>query len=160
MGCEESRTIDDRPFAREDSGYIQQPQPQFQNGSSVCFKILHGYLESDQTGFKDTVIKNEKELEDNIKMYIPTYIKDKNGQQKPNIIDDILTNSLKIDFNKQYVVVMNAINITDVLEKKGNYFVRHDNRPGSVQEYNAAVVRKLPGNPIIIMEKEKPFPVD
>ena len=141
MGCEESRTIEERPLTIE--------------------KKMTGLLEKD-LHFQDCLIQSENDLENKIRMFIPTKKPDENNPEQlvPNIQDDIVTSSLKVDFNKNYVIAMSAINITNVSEVKGCYLVYHDNQAKSSGTYCAVVVEKLPGNPEIKLASPKPIPTD
>ena len=153
MGCDESRTIDD----------VQTPQ-QVQEATTrplTIEKKMTGLLEKD-LHFQDCLIQSENDLENKIRMFIPTKKPDENNPEQlvPNIQDDIVTSSLKVDFNKNYVIAMSAINITNVSEVKGCYLVYHDNQAKSSGTYCAAVVEKLPGNPEIKLASSKPIPTD
>ena len=141
MGCEESRTIEERPLTIE--------------------KKMTGLLEKD-LHFQDCLIQSENDLENKIRMFIPTKKPDENNPEQlvPNIQDDIVTSSLNVDFNKNYVIAMSAINITNVSEVKGCYLVYHDNQAKSSGTYCAVVVEKLPGNPVIKLASPKPIPTD
>ena len=141
MGCEESRTIEERPLTIE--------------------KKMTGLLEKD-LHFQDCLIQSENDLENKIRMFIPTKKPDENNPEQlvPNIQDDIVTSSLKVEFDKNYVIAMSAINITNVSEVKGCYLVYHDNQAKSSGTYCAVVVEKLPGNPEIKLASPKPIPTD
>ena len=153
MGCDESRTIDD----------VQTPQ-QVQEATTrplTIEKKMTGLLEKD-LHFQDCLIQSENDLENKIRMFIPTKKPDENNPEQlvPNIQDDIVTSSLKVDFDKKYVIAMSAINITNVSEVKGCYLVYHDNQAKSSGTYCAVVVEKLPGNPEIKLASPKPIPTD
>ena len=153
MGCDESRTIDD----------VQTPQ-QVQEATTrplTIEKKMTGLLEKD-LHFQDCLIQSENDLENKIRMFIPTKKPDENNPEQlmPNIQDDIVTSSLKVDFDKNYVIAMSAINITNVSEVKGCYLVYHDNQAKSSGTYCAVVVEKLPGNPEIKLASSKPIPTD
>ena len=153
MGCEESRTIDD----------VQTPQ-QVQVATIrplTIEKKMTGLLEKD-LHFQDCLIQSENDLENKIRMFIPTKKPDENNPEQlvPNIQDDIVTSSLKVNFDKNYVIAMSAINITNVSEVKGCYLVYHDNQAKSSGTYCAVVVEKLPGNPEIKLASPKPIPTD
>ena len=153
MGCDESRTIED----------VQTPQ-QVQVATTrplTIEKKMTGLLEKD-LHFQDCLIQSENDLENKIRMFIPTKKPDENNPEQlvPNIQDDIVTSSLKVDFNKKYVIAMSAINITNVSEVKGCYLVYHDNQAKSSGTYCAVVVEKLPGNPEIKLASPKPIPTD
>ena len=153
MGCDESRTIDD----------VQTPQ-QVQEATTrplTIEKKMTGLLEKD-LHFQDCLIQSENDLENKIRMFIPTKKPDENNPEQlvPNIQDDIVTSSLEVDFDKNYVIAMSAINITNVSEVKGCYLVYHDNQAKSSGTYCAVVVEKLPGNPEIKLASSKPIPTD
>ena len=153
MGCEESRTIED----------VQTPQ-QVQVATTrplTIEKKMTGLLEKD-LHFQDCLIQSENDLENKIRMFIPTKKPDENNPEQlmPNIQDDIVTSSLEVDFDKNYVIAMSAINITNVSEVKGCYLVYHDNQAKSSGTYCAVVVEKLPGNPEIKLASSKPIPAD
>ena len=153
MGCEESRTIED----------VQTPQ-QVQVATIrplTIEKKMTGLLQKD-LHFQDCLIQSENDLENKIRMFIPTKKPDENNPEQfvPNIQDDIVTSSLEVDFNKNYVIAMSAINITNVSEVKGCYLVYHDNQAKSSGTYCAVVVEKLPGNPEIKLASPKPIPTD
>ena len=153
MGCDESRTIED----------VQTPQ-QVQVATTrplTIEKKMTGLLEKD-LHFQDCLIQSENDLENKIRMFIPTKKPDENNPEQlvPNIQDDIVTSSLKVNFDKNYVIAMSAINITNVSEVKGCYLVYHDNQAKSSGTYCAVVVEKLPGNPEIKLASPKPIPTD
>ena len=153
MGCEESRTIED----------VQTPQ-QVQVATIrplTIEKKMTGLLQKD-LHFQDCLIQSENDLENKIRMFIPTKKPDENNPEQlvPNIQDDIVTSSLEVDFDKNYVIAMSAINITNVSEVKGCYLVYHDNQAKSSGTYCAVVVEKLPGNPEIKLASPKPIPTD
>ena len=147
------RTIDD----------VQTPQ-QVQEATTrplTIEKKMTGLLEKD-SHFQDCLIQSENDLENKIRMFIPTKKPDENNPEQlvPNIQDDIVTSSLKVDFNKNYVISISAINITNVSEVKGCYLVYHDNQAKSSGTYCAVVVERLPGNPEIKLASPKPTPTD
>ena len=153
MGCEESRTIDDVQTPQQVQGATTRPL--------TIEKKMTGLLEKD-LHFQDCLIQSENDLENKIRMFIPTKKPDENNpdQLVPNIQDDIVTSSLKVDFDKHYVIAMSAINITNVSEVKGCYLVYHDNQAKSSGTYCAVVVEKLPGSPEIKLASPKPTPTD
>ena len=153
MGCEESRTIED----------VQTPQ-QVQVATIrplTIEKKMTGLLEKD-LHFQDCLIQSENDLENKIRMFIPTKKPDENNPEQlvPNIQDDIVTNSIQVDFDKYCVIAMSAINITNVSEVEGCYLVYHDNQAKSSGTYCAVVVERLPGNPEIKLASPKPTPTD
>lgn len=153
MGCEESRTIED----------VQTPQ-QVQVATIrplTIEKKMTGLLQKD-LHFQDCLIQSENDLENKIRMFIPTKKPDENNPEQlvPNIQDDIVTNTIQVDFDNYCVIAMSAINITNVSEVKGCYLVYHDNQAKSSGTYCAVVVERLPGNPEIKLASPKPTPTD
>ena len=153
MGCEESRTIDDVQTPQQVQGATPRPL--------TIEKKMTGLLEKD-LHFQDCLIQSENDLENKIRMFIPTKKPDENNPEQlvPNIQDDIVTNSIKVDFDNYCVIAMSAINITNVSEVKGCYLVYHDNQAKSSGTYCAVVVERLPGNPEIKLASPKPTPTD
>ena len=153
MGCEESRTIEDVQTPQQVQVATTRPLTIEKKMTGLLMKDLH---------FQDCLIQSENDLENKIRMFIPTKKPDENNPEQlvPNIQDDIVTSSLKVDFDKNYVIAMSAINITNVSEVKGCYLVYHDNQAKSSGTYCAVVVEKLPGNPEIKLASPKPIPTD
>ena len=122
----------------------------------LIYNIIKGKLNKDSE-FKDCLIKNEDELEDNIREYIPTRIINENGKEEVNIKDDIITNSIQIDFHTCYVIALNGMHeVIKITNEDGNYCIYHDNIPGDKCEYTAIIVKKLSGNPQIKWKSPKP----
>ena len=153
MGCEESRTIEDVQTPQQVQVATTRPLTIEKKMTGLLMKDLH---------FQDCLIQSENDLENKIRMFIPTKKPDENNPEQlvPNIQDDIVTSSLKVDFDKNYVIAMSASNITNVSEVKGCYLVYHDNQAKSSGTYCAVVVEKLPGNPEIKLASPKPIPTD
>ena len=82
------------------------------------------------SNFVDTLIKSEDELNLKLRKYIPSRIKEENSDELIyNIKDDILTKSVKVDFENQYIIAINGINyVFRVEEENNNYVVYHDNK--------------------------------
>ena len=151
MGCDEVRTLeqDEDP---ENNGDNSKPQ-------SLCSQVLYGRLQIDIV-FEDTLIKNQDELDDKLRCYIPTKIKKPDSDDLTfNTKDDLLTKSAKIDFNNYYVIALNGINkVVRVEEIEGNYIIYHDNKSGYRNRYAALVVRKIGVNPQFkLASPKKPF---
>ena len=122
----------------------------------LTYNILKGKL-NDDPGFEDCVIRNENELEKNIREYIPTRIINDKGKEEVNIKDDIITNSLQIDFKTCYIIALNGIrNVSKVTNDNGDYCIHHDGVKGKKDEYTAIVVQKLGGNPRLKWNPPKP----
>ena len=124
MGCDESITMEDRPIT------MKTPQQQSQGATTrplTIEKKMTGLLEKD-LHFQDCLIQSENDLENKIRMFIPTKKPDENNPEQlvPNIQDDIVTNSIQVDFDKCCVIAMSAINITNKSEMsmftKNNFY--------------------------------------
>ena len=107
--------------------------------------------------FTDTIIKSDNELEDKLRSYIALKVKKENSEELMyNTEDEILTKSIKVDFKRQYIIVLNGINDIDKVKKSdNNYIIYHDNQPSSSDEYIAIVVKKIKGEPSFILASPK-----
>ena len=109
------------------------------------------------SNFVDTLIKSDDELNLKLRKYIPSRIKEENSDELIyNIKDDILTQSVEVDFGNQYIIAINGINyVFRVEEEKNNYVVYHDNKKREKEFYIAIVVKKIEGEPRIILSPPK-----
>ena len=144
MGCAgiEANDLDDNDYTK-----------------NLVIRICKGQLIQNSI-FTDTLIKSEKELDDKLRSFIPLKIKKENSEELTyNTKDDILTKSIKVDFEKQYIIALNGINnIYNIKEANNNYIIYHDNQPSIKEKYIAIVVQKLEGEPRIILSSPKrPF---
>lgn len=157
MGCEESRTIGDEP-KREPK--CEQGTQQ-KEGENLIVRTLTGLLEKN-LNFQDCLIESESDLENKIRMYIPTTRPDENNPNKfaPNIQDDIVTKSLELNYSEFSIIAMSGVNINYVSNVNGNYLVRHDGVSKSSGSYCAVVVKRIPGNPQMMLASPKPAPTD
>ena len=112
---------------------------------------------SPNSNFVDTLIKSKEELNLKLRRYIPLRIKEENSDELIyNIKDDILTKSVKVDFENQYIIAINGINyVFRVEEENNNYVVYHDNKKREKEFYIAIVVKKIEGAPKIILSPPK-----
>lgn len=159
MGCEESRTIDDG--AKKESKVEQQKAQKV--GENLIVKTLTGLLDKNSNErFHDCLIESGSDLEDKLRIFIPTSKPDENNPNNfvRNVSDDIVTQSLKIDFSQCSIIAMSGIQINYVSNSNGNYLVRHDGIPESSGTYCAVVVKRIPGNPQIVLASPKPTPTD
>ena len=150
MGCDEIRTLE-----------LDNDQDNIEGNThkNLCSKILSGLLQID-SNFHDTIIKNQEELDDKLRYYIPTKIKKDNSDSlSHNLGDLILTKSHQIDFTKNYLIAINGVNeVLRVEEDNGNYLIFHDKKPGYKNKYMALVVERLPINPgFNFATPKKPF---
>ena len=126
---------------------------------NLIIKIYRGYL-LNNSKFVDTLIKSEEELNVKLRVFIASRLrKDRNSKELIyNIYDDILTKSTNINFEENYVIAINGIyTVLRVEEMNVNYFVYHDNQVCEKIIYNAIVVRKIEGEPRIILATPKKF---
>ena len=147
MGCDEVRTLE-----LENDKENDEPTRQ----KNLCVKMFTGLLQSD-SNFTDTLIKNQEELDDKLRYFIPTKIKKENSDQLcHNLGDLILTKSHEIDFNEYYLIALNGVNrVLRVEEENGNYLIIHDEQPGYKNKYIALVVKKLGLNPEFFYSTKK-----
>ena len=154
MGCEQIMTFD----AVED---YKNQNPQNNNGATSNNLLLRTYrgLLVPENEFSDTIIKSNEELNDKLRSFIPSKIKE-NNQYTYNIYDDILTKSEKVDFQDEYIIAINGVNkVLRVEECDGKYLIFHDNQPREKNSYLAMVVKRISGfNPgIIYASPKRPF---
>ena len=158
MGCEESRTTgDNKPQSQ-----AQQKQKIGSDERALTIdKKLTGLLEK-ELQFQDCLIQSDSDLENKIRLYIPTKKPDENnpGNYVPNLQDDIVTKSLELNYSEFSIIAMSGININYVSNVNGNYLVRHDGVSKSSGSYCAVVVKRIPGNPQMMLASPKPAPTD
>ena len=150
MGCDEVKTLE-----IEDKEHIPKNDDSF-GKKNLCIKMYSGQLQSDND-FVDSVIKNQEELEDKLRSYIPTKIK-KDDSDVPvfNTRDDILTKSVNINFNENYLIAINGINrVLRVEEENGNYLIFHDEQPAEKNKYIALIVLQIGPQPEIFYKTPK-----
>ena len=154
MGCEQIMTFD----AVED---YKNQNPQNNNDATSNNLLLRTYrgLLVPENEFSDTIIKSNEELNDKLRSFIPSKIKE-NNQYTYNIYDDILTKSEKVNFQDEYIIAINGVNrVLRVEESDGNYLIYHDNQPKEKNSYLAMVVKRISAfNPgIIYASPKRPF---
>ena len=140
MGCDESRTIEDVKQTTS-SSVGNQKEP------NIAEKILTGRLQPyGDRQFSDCIITNQTELEDNIIEFIPTKIPNSNGDEVPNIHDDLVTSTLQIDFSIHSLIALTGINkVLKVENHNDNYLIYHDGIKGKKTTYIAILVQKIIG---------------
>ncbi len=145
MGCGQTKTFED-----DKTGQLKITKMEIHEElPDLKEKILEGHLEGN---FRNCLITNEKELEDNLISYIPTKIEDdKNpGQLTHNIHDDIITQSVEFNFEKHNIIALSGFRtIIKVEEYKGNYLVFYDSDEGNYSKYIVIFVKKISGFPQI-----------
>jgi hypothetical protein len=143
MGCTEVSAIEDMK-GQEKSNTIGNPTE-----PNLAEKMVSGIVQpfGDKT-FKDCIINNESEFDDKIVDFIPTKIPDPENDDNeiPNINDDIVTQSLKVDFNINCIIALSGIHkVLKVERHNDNYLVFHDGQKGKKNTYIAIVVQKIIG---------------
>ncbi len=142
MGCDESRTIEDVKESKISSSIGDKKEP------NLAEKILTGRIQpyGDKI-FTDCIITNQTELEENIIEFIPTKIPDPEGTKEiPNIHDDLVTNTLQIDFGLHSLIALTGINkVLKVENHNDNYLIYHDGIKGKKNTYVAILVQKIIG---------------
>ena len=134
--------------------------------NNVCINRYSGFIIKG-LDFKNCLIKSQKDLDNNLRMFIPSKIpKMKKGDNGYNFDDDIFTNMLEINFNKFYIIAVKDIYSIDyVIQKNGNYIIYHNNKKKwndskgfyNLERYMAFVVKKLEGDPKIIFKDDDQF---
>ena len=142
MGCENINTIE-----QVDNSHVPY------NPTNIIIKQYTGFLTEDSE-FKDTIIKSFDELNDKLRTYIPLKVKKPVGEGEVyNTKDEILTkatNVTSINFENNYILAVTGINkVNRVEEANGNYAVYHDNKPPECKRYIALVVKKIGIDPKI-----------
>jgi hypothetical protein len=138
MGCENSKTIE----IKENKSLYSIREKMDETKPNLIKKILKGYL---QGNFKDCLITNKEQLEDYLVSFIPTKIRKEDNEFEliHNINDDILTQSIEINFEDEYIIALSGLNeILKVEEYNGNYLVFYD-KEGDITKYIAIFVSKL-----------------
>ena len=152
MGCDEINTLE-LGDNNTPNNYESQENPKKNN---LCLKMIEGVLIEDHD-FEDCIIKDQEELEDKLRSYIPTKITDKESN-KPilNTKDDILTKSTLIDFSKYYLIAINGVNrVLRVDEENGNYLIVHDHQSAKKNKYIALIVTQIGENPSLFYDSPK-----
>ena len=138
MGCENSKTIE----IKENKSLYSIREKMDETKPNLIKKILKGYL---QGNVKDCLITNKEQLEDYLVSFIPTKIRKEDNEFEliHNINDDILTQSIEINFEDEYIIALSGLNeILKVEEYNGNYLVFYD-KEGDITKYIAIFVSKL-----------------
>ena len=145
MGCGSAKIINNKAIKLSKSNIIKINS----NKPNLSENILYGYLEGN---FRDCLITNDKELEEKLINFIPTKIPNDNNPNElvHNVLDDIITQSVEFNFDKNNIIALRGINkILKVEECNGNYLVFQNERKEISSKYIAIIVKKLNGNPQI-----------
>lgn len=106
--------------------------------------------------FQNCLIKSDDELINKLRMFIPTVIPKKNKNTNAfNLNDKILTNSININYHKNYIIALKGFNkIENVLNDNDNYLICHDGTIKNEEKYIALIVKKIEGNPQLLFSPE------
>ena len=123
---------------------------------NICINNYSGFVVKG-LDFKNCIIKSQEELDNNLRLFIsPIIPKIKKNDTGFNLDDVIYTNSIKIDFNKYYILALKDVNKIDkVVENNGNYvvYVNEYNKTNNnldLEKYFALIVKKIKGDPKIL----------
>ena len=164
MGCQNSKTSEEKPeIIQENKNILKQNSIKPDNNKedeeiieeqieeNILIATFSGFLIKG-LNFQNCLIKSQDELITNLRMFIPAKIK--KNQKKSyvfNLEDKILSNSIKIDFNKNYILALTGFNnIIDIKNENGNYIIYHDSQINNKEKYIALQVKKIEGNPEIL----------
>ena len=147
----EQNIIKEENNNKEDEAIIEQEKKE----ENILIATFSGFLIKG-LNFQNCIIKSQDELITNLRMFIPAKIQKK--QKKSfvfNLEDKILSNSININFNNNYMIALTGFNnIKDIKIENGNYIVYHDGQNNNEENYIALVVKKLEGNPEILFSPE------
>ena len=134
---------------KEDEENIEQKE------QSILIASFSGFLIKG-LNFQNCLIKSQDELVSKLRMFIPAKIKKKNKKSLVyNLEDKILSNSININFNKNYIIALSGFkNIKDVKIENRHYIIYHDGPNINEEKYIALVVKKLEGNPEFLFSPE------
>ena len=147
----EQNIIKEENNNKEDEAIIEQEKKE----ENILIATFSGFLIKG-LNFQNCLIKSQDELITNLRMFIPAKIQKK--QKKSfvfNLEDKILSNSINVNFNKNYIIALTGFNnIKDIKKENGNYIIYHDGQISNEEKYIALVVKKLEGNPQIVFSPE------
>jgi hypothetical protein len=126
-----------------------QSKPKIEE-EELILKTFKGII-ADGCPFDDCVIKNETELEEKLRQFIPaqkvTYEEVRPGvmampkvKYVPNSDDEILNKKFPFNFDKNRLIAVRGANILKVEIKGENYLATHDGQPQHEYNYFAVLV--------------------
>ena len=173
MGCQNSTTFENNNEPLKENTKITKVNTNKNNNNEHVNNEKDTYKEEDENiligiysgllirglNFQNSLIKSQDELITNLRMFIPTKIQKKHKNQKItygfNLDDKILTNSININFHKNYIIALTGFNnIENIKNSNGNYLIFHDGEINNEERYIAAVVKKIEGNPQILFSPQ------
>ena len=142
MGCGNTNT----------SGNEKEKIPTEDDGTLIT---KHSGLLIKGLNFKNCIIKSNDELIHNLRMFIPTVIPKNQNPNGFNLNDEFLTNTININYNKNYIIALKGFNnIEKVVTYNNNYIIFHDGSTKEEEKYIALIVKKIEGDPQIIFSPE------
>ena len=171
MGCENSKTsgslkdiIGDINVENQTGETKAKILEIYKMKNNVCINRYSGFIIKG-LNFQNCIIKSQNELDNNLRMFIPSKIpKIKKSDTGYNLDDDIFTNILEINFDKYYIIAIKDIySINYIIQKNGDYVIYHNNKKKwndsksftNLERYMAFVVKKLEGDPKIIFKDDE-----
>ena len=152
MGCQNSNTSEkENKQEKENKDNLNNQIEQNQIDENLLIGMHSGLLIKG-LDFKNCLIKSQDEYITNLRMFIPTKIPKKQKNSSGfNLDDQVLTNSININFSKNYVIALKGFNnIEKVENNNGNYLIHHDGQFNNEEKYVALIVKKLEGNPLLL----------
>lgn len=131
MGCGGSKDVDVKDGKKKNGTGNVTP--------NLIVKKFTGNL-ADDSNFQHCLIKNEEELENHLRQFIPTDKKNSNGTYEKNTEDEILTRSFQFDFSKHVVLVFKGISIFKVYKDGDLFAVRQGVKKVEDYHYTAVYV--------------------
>ena len=159
MGCQSSNTSENDVKQANENKINNNEKENELDKNQIDEDILIGMYSGlliRGLNFKNCLIKSQDEYITNLRMFIPTKIPKKQKNSSGfNLDDKILTNSLDINFNKNYIIALTGFNnIENVENNNGNYLIYHDGKLNNEDRYLALIVKKLDGNPEILFSPQ------
>ena len=171
MGCGTCKTsgnfkniTDDQIFEKQTDETKAKIREIYKMKNNVCVNRYTGFIIKG-LNFQNCIIKSQKDLDNNLRMFIPSKIpKFQKNDTGYNLDDDIFTNILEINFDKFYIIAVKDIYSVDyVIQNDGNYVIYHKNKKkwndskgfSNLERYMAFVVKKLDGDPRIIFKDDE-----
>lgn len=124
--------------------------------NDIIKKRTEGVLDREFDEFKDCIITNEQDFQNKIKLFIPTYI----GEKERNMKDEILTHTFQANFSNEHIIAINGIHVKKI-EIQGNSFcIFHDSIAKSNYYYEAFIIDSREGiNDLTYFPSPKPNPL-
>lgn len=145
MGCQNPKTIENDNEAENEikndtkKNTINEDDSKEQKIEEEVLIETYSGLLIHGLNFQNCLIKSQDDLINNLRMYIPPKIDNKQNKSSAfNLNDKILSNSININFNQNYIIALKGINkIRNVKINNGNYIIYHDGEGNYEDRYFA-----------------------